>query len=94
MFAKLVTVLGALSGRRAMVIVPPFSSVITALLGALMNWIDFTTHGVRAGVAVARAAVLIGVTVRIGVADGAAAPPHAPAITAMAARVAAILTRW
>jgi hypothetical protein len=42
---------------------------------------------------VARAAVLTGVTVRIGVGEGAAAPPQAPAITAIAASIAVILTR-
>src|SRR5438477_8556619 len=83
--AKFETVLGALSGRSWMTIVPPFASVIVAFVEA---WSGAAGQS-GVGVAVRTAA-----TVRIGVGVGPAAVlPHAEAMKAPAANRAAILTR-
>ena len=90
MVAKFVTVFGALSGRRAIVIVPPFSSVMTALLGAFANWNNLIGQGLGWGIAVARA---VDATGRVGVGVGAAAVLPQAVVIASVARSANHLIR-
>jgi len=88
----LVTVLGALSGRSAIVIVPPFASVMTAFDGAFTNVTGFTTQAAASVGAAVRTTTAVASRVGDGV-GAAAVLPQADPITASAARSASPLMR-